>query len=681
MQQSLKPTSAASLFLGCLLLCLANPTMAQHHSKRALLIGIGNYAPGTGWKPIHGDRDLPMLKQALIQAGFEEKDLLLLKNEQATKVAISNAFQQLLDNCQPGDKVLFHFSGHGQQLRDLNGDEADGLDEALAPFDAPAVAQRPDTYSGDQHLIDDELESWINRLRRKLGSGGQLLFSIDACHSGTASKGNGRVRGAMPPLLLQAAALPAPLPQPENESGYFNSKGAVAKNDAQSSFSLIAATQANKQDYEYADKQVGSLSYAFAEALKRVPAQPTTIRELFEQIRNNMAIIVPFQTPQLEGDRDVLLFNGSLVLQQAWYHVTGIDREGLLELNAGQLLGLNTGAVIGLYPPGTREIKTAIAFAGAEVVRATPLRCWLKPDKKVNLEKALSCRAFQLAPSFEIANTLVYLEQLPDTLIKALQSSLPAKRIKLTNEPEKAALILTRDTANPNQLLLLNAGNRSLMIPPFSQSEPIAIESCDGRIAGLQAPLEYIIRTISNYSRNTIIRKVTLSDPDFGISLKLLPAIINRSTAAITWLPDEGIQPKFSIHKSQAVLRIKNTGKNPGYVYLLEFNPAEKLCPILGFDGELRLEAGQSRDIELPDGFVPPAGRYLLKAYITRQPIGNELSWLITEQEAGTRASSSPIMLIQLLGELIENPGIARGPKLSKSGGLAISNFAYDLDD
>ena len=44
-------------------------------------------------------------------------------------------------------------------------------------------------YEGKNHLLDDELEVYFNDIRNKIGSGGQLVVILDACHSGTASRG------------------------------------------------------------------------------------------------------------------------------------------------------------------------------------------------------------------------------------------------------------------------------------------------------------------------------------------------------------------------------------------------------------------------------------------------------------------------------------------------------------
>ncbi len=82
--------------------------------------------------------------------------------------------------------VVIHFSGHGQPFEDLSGDEADGWDEAIVPYDAKKCYSR--TYTGRCHIIDDELERYINSLRTTVGPRGFVYVVLDACHMGGASR-------------------------------------------------------------------------------------------------------------------------------------------------------------------------------------------------------------------------------------------------------------------------------------------------------------------------------------------------------------------------------------------------------------------------------------------------------------------------------------------------------------
>ncbi|XP_075481207.1 uncharacterized protein LOC142521918 [Primulina tabacum] len=89
-------------------------------------------------------------------------------NKQNMRMALYWLFQ----GCQPGDSLVFHYSGHGSRQRNYNGDEVDGYDETLCPLD----------FETQGMIVDDEINTSIVR---PLPHGVKLHAIIDACHSGT----------------------------------------------------------------------------------------------------------------------------------------------------------------------------------------------------------------------------------------------------------------------------------------------------------------------------------------------------------------------------------------------------------------------------------------------------------------------------------------------------------------
>lgn len=98
----------------------------------------------------------------------EEKDPYKIP----TKHNIRMAMYWLVQGCQPGDSLVFHFSGHGSQQKNYTGDEIDGYDETLCPLD----------FEKQGMIVDDEINATIVR---PLPRGAKLHAIIDACHSGT----------------------------------------------------------------------------------------------------------------------------------------------------------------------------------------------------------------------------------------------------------------------------------------------------------------------------------------------------------------------------------------------------------------------------------------------------------------------------------------------------------------
>ena len=170
------------------LILFALPAFAQ--TKRALVVGIGEYPKESGWSVIHGDNDLWITVQMLISVGFEEKNILELSNNYATKDNIIACLDHLVSVCEPNDVVYLHFSGHGQQMTDLDGDEEDGYDESFVPYDAAMDYSEAD--NGEKHLTDDEIATYLRAFKKNVGNKGRVITVIDACHSGQGTHNIGR---------------------------------------------------------------------------------------------------------------------------------------------------------------------------------------------------------------------------------------------------------------------------------------------------------------------------------------------------------------------------------------------------------------------------------------------------------------------------------------------------------
>ena len=144
--------------------------------KHALIITVSDYPTESGWSKINSDNDRTLLVPEFERLGFK---VTTLTNEQATKQGITQSLSQLAKQVCKDDYVCIHFSCHGQQMEDDNQDEADGLDEALIPYDA-SLSYQEGIYEGNNHLRDDEIEKHLVCIRQKLGENGSLLVSFDA---------------------------------------------------------------------------------------------------------------------------------------------------------------------------------------------------------------------------------------------------------------------------------------------------------------------------------------------------------------------------------------------------------------------------------------------------------------------------------------------------------------------
>lgn len=236
-------------------------------TKRALLVGVSDYGntmeDPNKWANISGANDIILLSPLFTEQGYSVTSLV---DGQATHARITAALEQLASDSQKGDIVYIHFSMHGQPFEDLNGDEEDGWDEALIPVDAEMLYAEG-VYEGKNHLLDDELEVYFNSIRNKLGPEGQLVVILDACHSGTASRGDDdHIRGTREGFTRSGKDYTPDRTQETND--YFT----VASTKGQAPVTFIEACRSYQVNREVRDVDTntwyGSLSYYIAKSMK-----------------------------------------------------------------------------------------------------------------------------------------------------------------------------------------------------------------------------------------------------------------------------------------------------------------------------------------------------------------------------------------------------------------------------
>jgi len=344
--------------------------VAAKAKKRAIIVAIGDYPEESGWQDINSQNDIAPIKASLMHHGFAESDIVVLKDQQATRENIQRAFRNhLIKKSRKGDIAVFHFSGHGQQIYDDNGDEQDGYDEALAPYDSKPVSSTE--YKGHNHLRDDAFGEMLEELRKALGVNGNVFVSLDACYSGTATRDMmSRSRGYPNVFGGDGQA---------SRRGQLRSTG-MEQDYGSSGLAPMAVISGSRQDqanYEVVNekgKSMGSLSWALSRQLAM--AGQISYQELYERIREDMASKVPKQVPQLEGDSDVLLFSGKVSPNiTKSIIVTDVENANTVKINAGLLAGIREGADVSFYDfpddPAVAKPITKGRVTASNVVFAT----------------------------------------------------------------------------------------------------------------------------------------------------------------------------------------------------------------------------------------------------------------------------------------------------------------------
>ncbi|KAI1317391.1 Ca(2+)-dependent cysteine protease [Mortierella claussenii] len=146
--------------------------------KRALFVGINYFGQQNELRGCIND--VKNIKKFIIERfGFKEEDTIALTDDQQdptripTHANILAAMKWLIHDARPNDSFFFHYSGHGGQAKDEDGDEDDGYDETIYPVD----------HESTGHILDDTMHEIMVR---PLPAGCRLTAIMDCCHSGSA---------------------------------------------------------------------------------------------------------------------------------------------------------------------------------------------------------------------------------------------------------------------------------------------------------------------------------------------------------------------------------------------------------------------------------------------------------------------------------------------------------------
>jgi hypothetical protein len=144
-------------------------------ASKALLVGINAYpAPNQLHGCINDIDDVAAYLTA--HSHFKDSDIERITDAQATTANIRAALEKLVASVKPGDRALFHYSGHGAQMPTLSNGEIDGLDEVICPVDFD--------WSDEHAIRDDD----FNKIFSKVPAGVEFVWVSDSCHSGTLER-------------------------------------------------------------------------------------------------------------------------------------------------------------------------------------------------------------------------------------------------------------------------------------------------------------------------------------------------------------------------------------------------------------------------------------------------------------------------------------------------------------
>ncbi len=337
-----------------------------------------------------------------------------------TRAHILAAWQEIVQQLQPGDQFLFHYSGHGSQAPSVDPDETDGFDETIVPMDSRTTdaAGRP-VFD----ILDKELAALIAMAEAK---GAQVAVVLDCCHSGSGTRAALRPDPTRPlvrrcgvdhrPRSL-ASAVPGTAQHLEAARRLRRSSGWKVPGR----HILLAAARDEEFSYEYRSPETGqwhgAATYFLVKALQGYRPDMTW-QEVYDVVRTRVHGIYPQQTPQLEGPGNRRIFGDEAPPVAPYLRVTQVEATPsgpVVQVDGGVAVGLMEGSQVAIYPPGS-DLRGE-PLAQGTVVRADVDHAWVQLPPGLRAEAIpLPARARILGLGFE---TLVYTVAVGDPWVRA----------------------------------------------------------------------------------------------------------------------------------------------------------------------------------------------------------------------------------------------------------------------
>lgn len=602
-------------------------------SKYALIIAVADYPAEGRWPDISSDNDVALIRGALLRQGFEAQNIRVVMDQEASKKLLVKEFEALTQKVSPGDVVVIHYSGHGQQIQDDNGDELDGWDEALIPWDAQI--RWSDKYQGENHLRDDEIQVLTDNLRTRLGPQGNVLLVLDACHSGTASRGLAISRGTVEQFSQKGYN-----PEARADAGTY---GDIAASEAQKMSPMVTMSGASQHElnYEYYDQEkdtsYGSLSYAFSRAITEADKN-TTYRSLFDMIKVNMSTIAPRQSPQVEGDVDRELFGGNVVEAKPYFMVTDFYDNQNVQINAGNLVGIYEGSEVAFYPIGTPNPQAASPKATGKVTYASLIESDIALDQEMPETDIRSSWVFVTRQNYGDNDVNVKLDvadnaELKQKLLAELKTM---PKVKIVDQNPDLLVEVNNKFTRGNNLHIITRDENELYFTTMGNQE-------------VDKVVTEVKDKISQYIQVNLLKKIEVKDEEMDVSFEIIPVtyrMMGRTPVVDQRLDlndfrNEGNELEFN-ETNYFVIKVKNNGYKTAYYQILDIRPDNQVTllypdPVKDKRPASEFVIGPGEETELKSifFFTEPYGNEYIKLIATDKPI--DLRSIVTTRGADTR--------------------------------------------
>ncbi len=259
--------------------------------NRGLLVGINAY-PGNELQGCVNDVT-DMADFLVSHCDFNEDDIRLVTDARATTDAIKERLKWLVDGAKTGDRILFHYSGHGAQfpIRDADG-KVTRVDECICPVDFDWT---------EAHAIRDKE---FNQLFSAVPKGVVFTWVSDSCFSGDLA------REFLPPKRkIKSMPMPADIAWRLRTADTAGTKRTSFEHILKNFNAVLASGCAQREtsaDAQIDNRFSGAMTYYLLQTLSAPNGLTQSLENAIARTRAALQQNGYSQHPQLEGSEDLM---------------------------------------------------------------------------------------------------------------------------------------------------------------------------------------------------------------------------------------------------------------------------------------------------------------------------------------------------------------------------------------
>ena len=232
------------------------------------------------------------------KCNFSHDDIRLLTDQRATAKSILDRLGWLLNGIRKGDRIFFHYSGHGAQVaaRDPQG-QTDRFDEVICPVDF--------SFDDNSTMIRDK--DFV-RLFKSVPAGVEFDWVSDSCFSGGLTRAMVALPSNVTAMKRKTFILPVDIQWRNQSAEAANIRPLGMKGAAQQlNVALISGCTATQEsaDADIGGRYNGALTYYLLSVLKGSNGLRAPLTQIVKTVVQDLVKARFTQNPELLGSRGI----------------------------------------------------------------------------------------------------------------------------------------------------------------------------------------------------------------------------------------------------------------------------------------------------------------------------------------------------------------------------------------